>query len=61
MSFVLMGFGTGSRGEEVWLVLLEEMEYFWDKARKTRDPYTMQTLHGYFKAETSFRLLRLDR
>ena len=61
MSFVLMGFGTGLRGEEVPLVSLEGMECFWDKARKTTDPYIMQTLHGCFKAETGFRLLRLDR
>ena len=61
MSFVLIGFGNGLRAKEVPLVSLEGMECFWDKARKITDPYIMQILHGCFKAETNFGLLRLDR
>jgi hypothetical protein len=53
--FVLIGFGVGLRGEEVPLVSLEGLLYFWEETGADSQPYTMITLFGRFKAETGYR------
>ena len=53
----MIGFGVGLRGEEVPLVSLEGMLYFWEEtgAEAEAQPYTMITLFGQFKEETGYR------
>eukprot|EP00984_Skeletonema_dohrnii_P004388 scaffold1564_cov78-Skeletonema_dohrnii-CCMP3373.AAC.2 len=53
--YVLIGFGVGLRGEEVLLVSLEGLLYFWEETGAEAQPYTMITLFGRFKAETGYR------
>jgi hypothetical protein len=53
--YVLIGFGVGLRGEEVPLVSLEGLLYFWEETGAEAQPYTMITLFGRFKAETGYR------
>jgi hypothetical protein len=55
MSYILIGFGAGLRGEEVPLTSLKGMLSFWDETRADRDPYIMVTLYGRFKGETGYR------
>ena len=55
MAYVLIGFGVGLRGEEVPLVSLEGMVYFWEETKGAVDPYMMVTLRGCFKGETGHR------
>ena len=55
MSYVLVGFGAGLRGEEVPLVSLEGMQFFWGETKAAEDPYIMVTLRGRFKGETGHR------
>jgi len=52
---VLIGFGVGLRGEEVPLVSLEGLLYFWEETGADSHPDTMITLFGRFKAETGYR------
>eukprot|EP00985_Skeletonema_marinoi_P029603 scaffold28378_cov223-Skeletonema_marinoi.AAC.7 len=55
--YIMIGFGVGLRGEEVPLVSLEGMLYFWEEtgAEAEAQPYTMITLFGQFKEETGYR------
>lgn len=53
--FVLIAFGVGLRGEEVPLVSLEGLLYFWEETGEEPQPYTMINLFGRFKAETGYR------
>ena len=55
MCFVLIGFGTSLRGEEVPLVSIRGMKYFWLETEGASDPYIMVALYGRFKGETGFR------
>ena len=55
MCYVLIGFGAGLRGEEIPLISLKGLLFFWDETKSEADPYTMITLHGRFKGETGFR------
>lgn len=55
MSFVLIGFGAGLRGEEIPLVSMNGLLYFWDETRVDADPFIMITLFGRFKGETGHR------
>ena len=54
MCYVLIGFGVGLRGEEIPLVLLKVLLFFWDKTKSEADPFIMITLHGRFKGESGF-------
>jgi hypothetical protein len=49
--FMLLGFGTGLRGEEVPLVSLEGLLTFWMETREEEDKYMAITLKGRFKGE----------
>ena len=55
MSFILIGFGAGLRGEEIPLVSLRGLAFFWDETRRDPDPFIMITLYGRFKRKTGFR------
>ena len=55
MCYVLTGFGAGLRGEEVPLLSLEGLLYFWVETKEEADPYIMLTLRGRFKGETGLR------
>ena len=55
MSFILIIFGAGLRGEEIPLVSLRGILHFWDKTRLDPDPFIMITLFGRFKGETGHR------
>ena len=46
MSFVLIGFGDGLRGEEIPLVSLKGLLLFWDETQADLDPFIMITLFG---------------
>ena len=46
ISFVLIGFGAGLRGEEVPLVLLQGLLNFSDGTRSDPYPFIMITLYG---------------
>ena len=55
MSFILIGFGVGSRGEEVPLVVsLRGLPHFWDETRLDPDSFIVITLHERFKGKTGF-------
>ena len=54
MCYVLIGFGAGLRGEEILLISLKGLLFFWDETKSEADPYIMITLHGRFKGETGF-------
>ena len=51
-SFVLIGFRDGLRGEEIPLVSLKGLLFFWDENRADPDPFIMITLFRRFKGET---------
>jgi hypothetical protein len=53
--FMLLGFGSGLRGEEVPLVSLEGLLTFWKETREEEDKYMMITLKGRFKGEVDER------
>ena len=53
--FMLLGFGSGLRGEEVPLVSLEGLLTFWKETREEEDSYMMITLKGRFKGELDER------
>lgn len=53
--FMLLGFGSGLRGEEVPLVSLEGLLTFWKETREEEDKYMMITLRGRFKGEVDER------
>mmetsp|Transcript_35888 Transcript_35888/g.85574 ORF Transcript_35888/g.85574 Transcript_35888/m.85574 type:complete len:423 (+) Transcript_35888:1865-3133(+) len=55
MCYVLIGFGASLRGEEVPLVSLRGMLYFWKETARAGEPHIMITLYGRFKGETGFR------
>ena len=55
MCYVLIGFGAGLRGEEIPLVLLKGLLFFWDKTNSKADTYIMKTLHRRLKGESGFR------
>ena len=56
MSFVLIGFGLGLQGEEIPLISLQGLLFFfWDETRSDPDPFIMITLYGRFKGETRYR------
>ena len=55
MTYVLLGFGAGLRGEEVPLMSLKGLCHFWDETRSQADPYLMATLYGKFKGESGYR------
>jgi hypothetical protein len=48
---MLLGFGTGLRGKEVPLVILEGLLTFWMETREEEDKYMMITLKGRLKGE----------
>ena len=52
MCYILVGFGAGFRGEEIPLISLKGLLFFWDKTKSEVDPYIMITLHRRFKGET---------
>jgi hypothetical protein len=56
MSFVLIEFCAGLRGEEVPLISLEGMLRFWHTTTALRErPHVVLTLHGRFKGEAGER------
>ena len=55
MSFVLISFGAGLRGEEIPLVSLCGLLHFWDETMLDPDLFIMITLFGRFKGETGHR------
>ena len=48
---MLLGFGSGLRGEEVPLVSLEGLLTFWSETREEEEKIMMITLKGRFKGE----------
>ena len=54
MSFILIGFRAGLQGEEIPLVLLGGLLFFWGKTRLDPDPFTMITLYERLKGETGY-------
>ena len=52
MSFVPVGFRAGLRGEEIPLVSLKGLLFFWDETWADPDLFIMITLFGRFKGET---------
>ena len=55
MAFMLIGFGSGLRGEEVPLTSLEGLLTFWNDTAEAEDPHMMMTLYGRFKGELDQR------
>ena len=55
MSFVLISFGAGLRGEEIPLVSMKGLLHFWDETRADPDPFIMVTLFGRFKGGSRHR------
>ena len=43
MPFVLIGFGAGLRGEEIPLVSLKGLLFFWNETRADPDPFIVVT------------------
>jgi hypothetical protein len=55
-AFLLIGFGTALRGEEIPLVSLKGMLDTWVESTSSQPtPHIMITLHGRFKGETGLR------
>ena len=55
MSFILIGFGAVLWGEEIHLVLLKGLLFFFGEIRRDPAPFIMATLYGHFKGGTGFR------
>ena len=55
MSYIVIGFCCGLRGEEVPMVALNALIYFWDETRDSSEPHIMIGLWGRFKGEEGHR------
>ena len=54
MTYILIGFGAGLRGEEVPLTSLTGIIHFWEEIQQSKNPYLLVTLYGRFKGEAGF-------
>ena len=55
MAFVLIKFWSRLREEEIPLVFIQGLLYFWDKTRMDPYPFIIVTLYRRCKGETGFR------